>query len=64
MEEQGIEEDKINEFLELYESKNIPKDAEFSTLSSVDQLKLQIDEEENWRKKARIAAMIISKNLE
>ncbi len=67
MEENGIEEDKIDEFFASIEknSVNVEENKEIVDRISLEWgLKKQMDVEVDWKKKAAIAAKIISLNLE
>ncbi len=65
MEESGIEEEKINEFLvSLEKNESESKEKAYDRITAEWEMKNQMDNEIDWRKKAQIAARIISLNLE
>lgn len=66
MEENGIEEEKINEFFSAIEKNYKEKEKEnvIGKISQEWELKMLMDKEKDWRKKTAIAAKIISLNLE
>lgn len=67
MEENGIEEEKINEFFSAVEKnyKDVEEKKEIIDRISLEWgLKRQMDSEKDWKRKAAIAAQIISLNLE
>ncbi len=66
MEENGIEEDKIDEFFASIEkNKDVEEKKEIIDRISLEWgLKRQMDAETDWKRKASLAAQIISLNLE
>jgi len=66
LEELGVDENKVGEFLKVYEEnltekeKNIPVAGDISPFTA----KKMIDDEPDWRKKAQLSARLISADLE
>jgi hypothetical protein len=65
LEEQDVSEDQINEFLEIYKDGMISDLEEDGTIAlSKEEELLKFGNIEDWRERAKLAASIISKNLE
>ena len=65
LEDLGVDENKVGEFLKVYEDnlnkeeKNIPADMDQATFMA----QKMIDDEPDWRKKAQLVARLISSEL-